>query len=179
MKDVKSIFNEIVAESNGGLSLEDLQKAMVLLEVEMTKEEISDLFGFIDLDGSKKIELKEFLVAMTIGMVLEKIPAFQYQDGILSVPATPQIGSGKGSTLDQNKTAHVKEMLNLIISAYLLFDPEGEGMIRKQAVEKILEEEGHQTGKNAILSGEKWKQMVSLYCDFLSNDDSSIADAVC
>jgi Ca2+-binding EF-hand superfamily protein len=164
LKDVKAVFRELSVGYPNGLTLQGLQEAMTSLEVEMTKDEIADLFGFIDLDGSLKIELKEFLVALTIGMVLDKIPAFQQLDPVLS-PRTPHVPSnGLSSPVSitlQNKTTQIRDMLSLIISAYLLFDPEGEGLIRKSSVEKILEEIGHQSGRATFLSSQKWKEMVS------------------
>eukprot|EP01035_Chromulina_nebulosa_P020471 gene20471-26561_t len=200
-KDVKEVFLEVSSDGQG-LNIDGLQEAMKHLRVSMTKDEVADLFGFIDLDGSLKIELKEFLVALTIGMVLDAIPAFvnldipnsalasptslaHHQSSALSSPVTisstnavksthnfksPQnIGSPhantfsnatstKSVTLDK-KNLEIKEMLNLIVSAYLLFDPEGEGHIKKHNVEKLLEESGHQAGKNAMLSQDKWKEM--------------------
>lgn len=162
LKDVKAVFAEVSTDDDG-LNLDGLQEAMNHLQVNMTKEEVADLFGFIDLDGSMKIELKEFLVALTIGMVLDAIPAF----GVVEQPSSgKQIelnsvnASSKATTLHR-KNHEIKDMLNLIVSAYLLFDPEGKGYILKSSVEKLLEESGHQAGKNAMLSQDKWKEMVS------------------
>lgn len=145
---------------------------MATLEVEMTKDEIADLFGFIDLDGSLKIELKEFLVALTIGMVLGKIPAFQKLEPVLSARNAHISSTGLSSpaavTL-QSKTTQIRDMLTLIISAYLLFDPEGEGLIQRSSVEKIIEESGHQAGKTSFLSGQKWKEMVRILYSILAD----------
>eukprot|EP00595_Chromulina_sp_UTEXLB2642_P003831 CAMPEP_0196767734 /NCGR_PEP_ID=MMETSP1095-20130614/41910_1 /TAXON_ID=96789 ORGANISM="Chromulina nebulosa, Strain UTEXLB2642" /NCGR_SAMPLE_ID=MMETSP1095 /ASSEMBLY_ACC=CAM_ASM_000446 /LENGTH=232 /DNA_ID=CAMNT_0042136339 /DNA_START=351 /DNA_END=1049 /DNA_ORIENTATION=+ len=200
LKDVKEVFLEVSSDGQG-LNIDGLQEAMKHLRVSMTKDEVADLFGFIDLDGSLKIELKEFLVALTIGMVLDAIPAFVNLDIPHSTVASPtslashqvplgsphaissphaikspqnfkspqNLGSPhantfsnatstKSVTLDK-KNLEIKEMLNLIVSAYLLFDPEGEGHIKKHNVEKLLEESGHQAGKNAMLSQDKWKEM--------------------
>ena len=214
LKDVKHVFSE-VCEDSEGLNLDGLQDAMKLLKVNMTKEEIADLFGFIDLDGSLRIEIKEFLVALTIGMVLDVIPAFggiassrveldadghpilgspaisptmsldpqHNPTNVLSNPTSTYISpkildvSGKRQfdfLINQQTTIHrknheIKDMLGLIVSAYLLFDPEGKGFILKGAVEKMLEESGHTAGKNAMLSQDKWKEMVSIKCSCVSH----------
>jgi hypothetical protein len=53
-------------------------------------------------------------------------------------------------------------MLNLIVSAYLIFDPEGKGYIVKSGIEKMLEEHGAKHGAgNAMLSQQRWNEMVS------------------
>jgi hypothetical protein len=42
---------------------------MIEMELNLTldRQEIADLFEFVDLDDSKVIEFKEFLVALTVG----------------------------------------------------------------------------------------------------------------
>ena len=51
-------------------------------------------------------------------------------------------------------------MLNLVVSAYLIFDPDGKGFIEKTQVEKMMEEHGHKQGSNAMLSQQRWSEMV-------------------
>ena len=49
-------------------------------------------------------------------------------------------------------------MLRLIISAYLLFDPEGKGFINKDQVGEMLKESGSR-GDNSMLSNERWAEL--------------------
>lgn len=153
---VKNVFNEL-ATTNGKLDNDGLQRAMKQLDVDMSLEDMLDLFDFVDLKETKNISLKEFLVALTIGMVLDVIPALQ-------APAT---GSGKpilkrsiSGFLGHN--SEIKEMLNLIVSAYLIFDPEGKGFIEKAGIESMIEEHGRKHGSsgNAMLSQQRWNEMV-------------------
>jgi len=57
----------------------------------------------------------------------------------------------------------VKEMLNLIVSAYLIFDPLGKGYIERSGIEKTLDEHGNKSNhkSNAVLSQQRWAEMVS------------------
>ena len=57
----------------------------------------------------------------------------------------------------------VKEMLNLIVSAYLIFDPQGKGYIERSGIEKTLDEHGNKGNhkSNAVLSQQRWAEMVS------------------
>lgn len=163
LKQVKLVF-ESLSKGEVGLNLDGLQQALQELNVSMTKDEVIELFGFIDLDGSLKIEIKEFLVALTIGMVLEVIPALTSETS--TSLSNNEIALSRNILYQRN--TELKEMLNLIVSAYLLFDPEGKGYISKDSVERLLEESGHVAGKNAMLSQDKWKEMVSfiLFCIF-------------
>ena len=125
------------------------------------REEIADLFEFVDLDSSKTIEFKEFLVAMTVGHVLEIVPTFQGMSDE-SVLETTKRDAAKGEystemSCGSNKTEDIHKMLNLIVSAYLLFDPKGCGYINREAVESLIGEGKH---RNAMLSQHRWNEMV-------------------
>lgn len=161
---VKQQFNE-VANENGQLSHQGLEAAMKKLHVDMTLDDILDLFDFINVQEKKEISMKEFLVALTIGMVLEAIPALV--DGSPGQSDNPDKKSAppKPGALRRSFSAflghnhEIKEMLNLIVSAYLIFDPEGKGYIEKSGIEKMLAEDGHQGGNNAMLSQQRWDEM--------------------
>lgn len=60
----------------------------------------------------------------------------------------------------------IKEMLNLIVIAYLLFDPQGKGFIERSGIEKTLDEHGdknkHNHRSSAVLSQQRWAEMVTL-----------------
>ena len=181
LKQIKTVFNTFCGDSVG-ISLDGLQQAMSLLHGEMTRDEVMELFDFVDIDDSKLIDMKEFLVALTVGYVLEVIPAFSSNQWSQVRSASP-VNRDKKSTQDFsnigpeqptkgsmsgyiNKHSEIKEMLNLIVTAYLLFDPQAEGFIRKTMVEKLMEEDGHREGSNCILSEQRWKEMVYLHMKF-------------
>lgn len=154
---VKQIFHEFATD--GKLDNNGLLSTMKRLNVNMSLQEILDLFDFIDVQAAKVVTIKEFLVALTIGMVLDVIPA-------LSNPSAAEISSGNKPQLKRTLSGfmghnhEIKEMLNLIVSAYLIFDPEGKGFIERASVEKMLEEHGKKTGKNhAMLSQQRWNEM--------------------
>jgi hypothetical protein len=67
-------------------------------------------------------------------------------------------------------TASVEEInmvLNLIVSAYLLFDPNGNGYISRESVQGMIEE-GKGKNSNAMLSQDRWGEMVSASFAYLS-----------
>eukprot|EP01039_Chlorochromonas_danica_P009489 gene9489-10480_t len=153
---VKTIFNEVA--ENGKLDHNGLQMAMKRLDVNMTLEDILDLFDFIDVQETNLITMKEFLVALTIGMVLDAIPALSATPIEPGGPPRPQLKRSFSGLLGHN--SEIKEMLNLIVSAYLIFDPEGKGFIERSGVERLLEEHGAKHGGgNAMLSQQRWNEM--------------------
>jgi hypothetical protein len=83
---IKSLFGEVAKE--GKLDHDGLQDAMKRLHVDMTLEEILDLFDFVNVQERDGITIKEFLVALTIGMVLDVIPALLSPSGKLGNAGT-------------------------------------------------------------------------------------------
>lgn len=159
---VKQIFNEFA--SDGKLDTKGLQSCMKRLNAGLTLEEIMDLFDFVDVQASNVITIKEFLVALTVGIVLDVLPALAGPSG------APPAGGGPGEKPALKRSVsgfmghsnEIKEMLNLIVSAYLIFDPDGKGFIERASVEKMLDEQSKGpkgTGNNAMLSQQRWNEM--------------------
>jgi hypothetical protein len=159
---IKKLFNEVAKD--GKLDHDGLQDAMKKLHVDMTLDEILDLFDFVNVherDGG--ITIKEFLVALTIGMVLDVIPALLSQSTTV-VNATAEISIGIDQTFSGFLGHHgeIQELLSLIVTAYLIFDPKGKGYIERKGINETLVAHGnHGVHNNAMLSQERWAEMVS------------------
>mmetsp|Transcript_16138 Transcript_16138/g.16271 ORF Transcript_16138/g.16271 Transcript_16138/m.16271 type:complete len:337 (+) Transcript_16138:161-1171(+) len=232
LKQVVDVFKTL-SKGEHGLNLDGLQKSMLMLHGELSRAELMELFNFVDIDESKHISLKEFLVALTVGYVLEVIPALvaaksvripapkprnsintpkkiagaeekpeekpeikpepiatpapapapepapvevkeetatKREDPVVPAvePGTKAVEASSFTSEDHERHSSVnafigqsdkiKEMLSLIVMAYLLFDKDGEGVIRKEAVEQQLEEEGHKSGRSTVLEA-RWREM--------------------
>lgn len=119
------------------------------------------------------IELKEFLVALTVGYVIDSIPTFKHlrrgsNAGPLNSDLNAQSKTGSRSDLRSDASGgplseedELKNMLNYIVTAYLLFDPEGTGAIQKSSLERWFEEGGEKSRKNLDLTEQLWQTMVS------------------
>lgn len=158
---IKAVF---ISRSGGsdGLNYDGLKSALKILHGPMEREEIIELFEFVDLDDSKVIEFKEFLVALTVGHVLNIMPVAEKGEANNRAPEEGQTLQKKGSLerID-GLTASVEEInmvLNLIVSAYLLFDPNGTGAISRESVQGMIEE-GKGKNSNAMLSQDRWGEM--------------------
>ena len=159
-----------------------MKSALSILHGPMAREEIIELFEFVDLDDSKVIEYKEFLVALTVGRTWSCIIYYAnmtYVGHVLHIhPVTSHSTKVSASSSSEAGTILMKKgslekidglsasmediniVLNLIVSAYLLFDPEGKGYISKNDVQGLIEE-GTGKNSNAMLSQERWGEMVS------------------
>eukprot|EP01037_Dinobryon_pediforme_P034527 gene34527-40465_t len=141
-------------------------------------DEILELFDFIDLSATHKISLKEFFCALTVGVVLDAIPILGSSKHSSALPQqqpskspAPPIKRSFSTLLGHQN--EVGEMLDLVVCAYLIFDPEGKGYIEKTQVEQMMEEHGHKAGSNAMLSQQRWNEM-----DWDSNGSIDFAEFV-
>lgn len=151
---VKDVFTQL-SDDGQGLDSEQLGRALTMLKGRSSPEEVENIFHFSDLEQNTKVNLQEFVVALTVAIVLNIIdfgPATEKVQ-LAPSPRRASISSFFG---------HPKEvwnMLELIISAYLLFDTEGVGYIERDRVESLLEESGHKNGSNSMLTNDRWKEL--------------------
>lgn len=198
---VRLVFEQVAKD--GKLDNQGLLTAMKQFNVNLSLEDLLDLFDFVDVQANHVISIKEFLVALTVGMVLDIIPALTnqslevYQTQIAEAHADDQRSpsrdeketipdddaseggkspktTGEGVKEHKEKsplrrsisrflghTIEVKEMLNLIVLAYLIFDPEGKGYIERKTIEGMFQEYGSSGKNNVMLSKQRWNKMVS------------------
>ena len=109
---LKQLFHSVADKSvEPGLDVAGLTEVMTKLHGEVKSEDIQGLYRFCDVDKSNRIDLKEFLVALTVDHMLGKFP----------VVDAPDHAATEGQLAN---SAQLNEYFELIIQAYLLFDPE-------------------------------------------------------
>ncbi len=148
---VKDVFTGMAAGAEG-LGPIDLEKALKSLKGSSSPEEVKEIFDFSDLEQTRLVDLKEFVVALTVSIALEKVNFGTEKVQLAPSPRRQSISSFFGHPRE------VYSMLRLIISAYLLFDPEGKGFINKDQVGEMLKESGSR-GDNSMLSNERWAEL--------------------
>lgn len=171
LRRVKVVFHEFEDKSKGGLNFEGLHKAMLKLHDNISRDEVVELFQFVDIDSSKVIELREFLVALTVGYVIDSIPTFKHlrRGSNVGPELNAQARTGSRSDMRSDMSSNpagplseadeLKNMLHYIVTAYLLFDTEGTGAIQKSSLERWFEEGGEKSRKNMELSEQLWQTM--------------------
>ena len=69
LRKTGKLFDSMDADGNGSLDVDELQEAMVELNVSMSKGEVVDLFKHSDMKDNQKIDKREFLVCLSTGYV--------------------------------------------------------------------------------------------------------------
>jgi Ca2+-binding EF-hand superfamily protein len=160
---VKKVFSAFSEDSGKSISKQGLISVMGRLHSELSDEEVGELFAFVDIDISHSIEFREFLVALCCSHVLGKLTAEKIAQSDSSPEAATKSNNSASweASLAKYKVECI-QMLDLILSAYLLFDPTGQGYITQNGVEKILEENSNGASgaqSNHYLSKQMWSQM--------------------
>lgn len=156
-------------QADGTLNFDGLVKAMAILHGSMTKNDIRLLFDFVDLDDSKSIEMKEFLVALAVGHCLDMVPevvgekTFSENKAGASVAPAP-LPVNVVSSENKKIAKEIAEMLDLIVGAWILFDSKGKGYIEKSAIAAVMGDAGgtgrtKKKGTGSAIGDEKMKQM--------------------
>lgn len=155
MHDVVGFLRETFykfANKSKLLNRDKLVMAVQTFNKSAQAENINRIFELSDLDTSRMIDFKEFITALTIATVIGELPLVSAR-------------SEEGQTI---KYADIQEMLGLITSAYLIFDPECKGFISKDSVNSLIQSHAQKNHKNAhvheangdhLLSEERWAEM--------------------
>jgi Ca2+-binding EF-hand superfamily protein len=158
-------------QTDGTLNFDGLVKAMAILHGSMTKNDIRLLFDFVDLDDSKSIEMKEFLVALAVGHCLDMVPEVmgeatmaRQKGGSMVAPAPEPVVVNVVSAENSKIAKEIAEMLDLIVGAWILFDSKGKGYIEKTAIAAVMGDAGgtgraKNKGTGSAMGDEKMKQM--------------------
>jgi calcium-binding protein CML len=164
---VKTVFSKVATD--GMLSQQGFQAAMTRMDAHMTMEEVHELLEFADLENSQSLTIKEFFVALVVGSALDRLPSLS------RTPAKPAETPGKQgespnrppvpgiqrqfSSVVGHET-EIRNVLNLVISAYLIFDPKATGQIKKSEVVSLLDEhKGKGENSQNINSQQRWDEM--------------------
>jgi len=74
LKRIQKVFGEYDRNKSGYIDQNELAEALTKLQVKLNRQEIQSLFELSDLYGTQRLNLKEFLVALAVGFILNVIP---------------------------------------------------------------------------------------------------------
>ena len=163
---LKDAFDKY-ANSNSLLNRQNLINAVQYFNKDASSETINRIFDVSDLDTSRMIDIREFITAMTIATALDQLPLTQ---------PDPVVGSESNANV-KGKASYkeIREMLSLITTAYLIFDPDCKGYIERYELQNIIQtqltkgqstmesprltpRQGPETS-STFLSEERWNEM--------------------
>lgn len=106
------------------------------------------------------MHLREFLVALSVGYILHIIPALDSdkadpKDVIVSMSSKED----SFNTLLLQRQGDIKEVLELLVSSYILFDPQNSGCINRDVVNQIIREKQKKMNLDLMFSTERWDNL--------------------
>ncbi len=139
-KFIKSSFTKFDQDSRG-LTQECLVKAIQCINSTASVDRIRKIFDLSDIDTSRTVDFKEYLTALVITITLDELPP----------PPSTSESDAEGLQYDE-----FRKTLDLIMTAYLLFDPECQGHFSRDTLHK---DEMYGT----FLNEDRWNEMVNMH----------------
>ncbi|KAA8548416.1 hypothetical protein F0562_000099 [Nyssa sinensis] len=121
LKNIRGVFERYDEDSNGTIDSDELRSCLENLQLHLTEKEIDDLFNSCDIDGSRGIQFKEFIVLLCLIYLLV--------DPSTSSHTTSKMGSPQ-----------LEATFDTIIEAFLFLDKNGNGKLNEKDMIKALNE---------------------------------------
>jgi len=113
-KACKSTFSQYAKGKDNTLNLADFEVCCKAMNFHVTQEMIRKVFNASDVDGSRSIDSKEFVLTICILYVMEEFPE------------------------DSGVTGEVKEAFELVTEAFIFLDENNDGSVSKSEVMMAL-----------------------------------------
>ncbi|KAL8100029.1 putative calcium-binding protein CML22 [Apium graveolens] len=140
LKEVKGVFQQCDADSNGTIDHKELKNCFEKLNLQLKEEEIDDLFGYCDMDGTDGIQLNEFIIILCLVYLLLD-------------PST-----SSHSNLDFG-SPNLKATFDAIIEAFLFFDKNGDGKLNKKDMTNALNDDSQFERSPTHITRTRFKEM--------------------
>ncbi|KAL1200523.1 putative calcium-binding protein CML22 [Cardamine amara subsp. amara] len=125
LRNIRSVFESYDNDRNGTIDMKELKKCLEELTLSLSEEEVKGLYGWCDVDGSKGIQLNEFIVLLCLIYLLAK----------------PSSESNAESREIRPKL--VESIFDPIVEVFLFLDKDGKGKLNKADVIKTLNSEDY------------------------------------
>jgi calcium-binding protein CML len=178
--EIRSVFKEFDADSNGSIDKVELASALKALGAPSTSAD--DLFAYAHRNAKTDtlgLNFQEFLLCLAVCTVMHLFPDTSLQvssEVKVSSPETSNESSSSSDTdggsktpLDPDLIEKGQELVNamqLVLECYVMFDKDGSGTIdRSEVMQMISEDESSKAGKktgshaNALLSKDRWAEL--------------------
>ncbi|KAK9844535.1 hypothetical protein WJX74_003709 [Apatococcus lobatus] len=120
------IFDGIDSQGRGQLSMQDVQEAAAAADLGLDTETIVKFFDSADLEGTHQLDFREFVLVITA--------IYIFRDA---------------ESLPHNVDPVIINTFEIILDAFMYFDPFGEGFIRKDGMMAAMSETGSPSAKQS------------------------------
>lgn len=140
LKEVKSVFEQCDADSNGTIDHKELKNCFQKLNLQLKEEEIDDLFDYCDMHGIDGLQLNEFIIILCLVYLL--------LDPSTSSHLKQDLGSPQ-----------LKATFDAIIEAFLFFDKNGDGKLNKKDMINALNDDSQFERSPTHITNTRFKEM--------------------
>ncbi|GLJ26211.1 hypothetical protein SUGI_0503050 [Cryptomeria japonica] len=117
-KKLRSVFQKIDKDFDGKIDLDKLKRGFQELHVSLTDQEIKELYQECDMDESRGIDFKEFIVLLALIYLLE--------DSFAKSHLLPEL----------------EVSFKTIVDTFMFFDKDGDGYVRKNEIVQAINDIG-------------------------------------
>lgn len=139
-KEVKGVFQQSDADSNGTIDHKELKNCFEKLNLQLKEEEIDDLFGCCDMDGTHGIQLNDFIIILCLAYLL--------LDPSTSSHSKLDLGSPQ-----------LKATFDAMIEAFVFFDKNGDGKLNKKDMINAMNDDSQFERSPTHITRSRFKEM--------------------
>ncbi|KQK07550.1 probable calcium-binding protein CML21 isoform X2 [Brachypodium distachyon] len=139
LRDIRDVFDHYDVDSNGTIDNEELRSCMSKLQVQMSEKEVDDVHRYCDVNSRKGIQFQEFVVLLCLMYLL--------------------FGPGVTRQVSEFESAKLNYVFDELIDAFLFFNKDGDGKMRRKDVTQRMNEASHQERTPSHITTQLFKEM--------------------
>ncbi|TKW24260.1 hypothetical protein SEVIR_3G041000v4 [Setaria viridis] len=139
LRDIKDVFDQYDENSDGTIDNEELRRCLGKLQVQMSDEEADDVHRYCDIDRRNGIQFQEFVVLLCLMYLL--------------------FGPDVTRRVSEFESAKLNYVFDELIDAFLFFDKDGDGKMKRKDVTQRMNEESHQERTPSHITAQLFKEM--------------------
>ncbi|XP_047096393.1 probable calcium-binding protein CML22 isoform X1 [Lolium rigidum] len=139
LRDIRDVFDHYDGDSNGSIDNEELRRCLRQLQVQMSEKEVDDVHRYCDIDNREGIQFQEFVVLLCLMYLL--------------------FGPNVTRRVSEFESAKLNYVFDELIDAFLFFNKEGDGKMRRKDVTQRMNEASHQERTPSHITTQLFKEM--------------------
>ncbi|KAM0914971.1 hypothetical protein ACQ4PT_011166 [Festuca glaucescens] len=139
LRDIRDVFDHYDGDSNGSIDNEELRRCLRQLQVQMSEKEVDDVHHYCDIDNREGIQFQEFVVLLCLMYLL--------------------FGPNVTRQVSEFESAKLNYVFDELIDAFLFFNKEGDGKMRRKDVTQRMNEASHQERTPSHITTQLFKEM--------------------
>ncbi|CAD6264310.1 unnamed protein product [Miscanthus lutarioriparius] len=139
LSDIKDIFDQHDEDSDGTIDNEERQSFLSKLQVQMSEKEMDNLHHYCDIDSRSGIQFQEFVVLLCLMYLL--------------------FGPDVTRRVSEFESAKLNYIFDELIDAFIFFDKDGDGKMKRKDVTHRMNEASHQERTPSHITAQLFKEM--------------------